>query len=471
MEIAFGGVSPADSTIGCSCADASADRKVGKVGLSMLSTIRAFLGAEFNRNVLTLMTGTGLAQLIPLAVMPVLARIYTPEQFGVFALFVAVVSPLSVISTGRYELAIMLPRKGGDATNLAALSVVISLLVSAVLFACMCAFNRPISNALGNQAMSTWLYLVPLAVLLNGIYANLNYWSNRHKLYFLMAHRRVLQSGGTATVQLGLGLMRAGAGGLVIGLISGQTLAIGLMANMMHRHCPRYWRAIDARKMWALAKRYKSCPQFLVPAHALGALATQLPAIFINTTFGLSAAGFFMLAERVVALPLSLISASIGDVFRQEIAERFHAGENCRRQFLSTLRKLTAIATPPFLILLFCAPALFAIVFGERWRIAGEYAQLMCPMFYLRFISNPLSLVAIVAQRNRFEFLWQVGLLAFLVLAAGSHHIVPLEEKTYVAAFAAIYCAFDLVNLFASYKFACAGDSRHRAVGRVEQLQ
>ncbi|SDD48456.1 Membrane protein involved in the export of O-antigen and teichoic acid [Massilia sp. PDC64] len=426
----------------------------------MLNSVRVFLQGEFNRNVVTLMTGTGLAQLIPLAVTPILSRLYPPEQFGVLALFVSVVSSLSALATGRYEFAIMLPRKDVDATNIAALSITISLIVSIALLVLACLLGKPLAKALGNESMSVWLYVAPLAVFLNGIYSNLKYWSNRHKLYLLMAHRQVLQSGGTSAVQLGLGLLRTGAGGLVIGSVAGQALAAGMMAGMVRRHCPQFWRRIDKRRMLALAKRYRSCPQYLVPAHTLGAVSVQLPTIFINAAFGLAPSGFFMLAERAVGMPLSLISGSIGDVFRQEIGESFLAGQRCREIFISTLKKLVAVATPPFLILLFFAPSLFSLVFGEKWRVAGEYARLMCPMFYLRFISNPLSLVAIIAQKNRFEFLWQVGMLLFLMILAATYYFVRLDVKMYIAGFVIIYSIFDLVNLFASYKFACDGDSR-----------
>jgi O-antigen/teichoic acid export membrane protein len=426
----------------------------------MLNSVRVFFQGEFNRNVVTLMTGTGLAQLIPLAVTPILSRLYPPEQFGVLALFVSVVSSLSALATGRYEFAIMLPRKDVDATNIAAMSITINLIVSIALFAVACLFGEPISKTLGNESMSIWLYVVPLAVFLNGIYANLKYWSNRHKLYFLMAHRQVLQSGGTSAVQLGLGLLRVGAGGLVTGSVAGQALATGMMAGMVRRHCPHFWRGIDRRKMLALAKRYRSCPQYLVPAHTLGAVSVQLPTIFINAAFGLAASGFFMLAERVIGMPLSLVSGSIGDVFRQEINEAFLAGNRCREIFISTLKKLVAVATPPFVVLLFFAPSLFSMVFGEKWRVAGEYARLMCPMFYLRFISNPLSLVAIIAQKNRFEFLWQVGMLLCLMIVAATHYFIRLDVKMYIVGFVIIYSVFDLANLFASYKFACDGDLR-----------
>jgi O-antigen/teichoic acid export membrane protein len=346
-----------------------------------------------------------------------------------------------------------------DAINIVALSIILAAIASIVLIAIAWIFNKPISYLLGSHSISTWLYLVPLAVLLNGVHSSLNYWSNRNKFYRLMARRRVFHSGGTSAAQLGLGVLGANVGGLIIGSILGQALASWMMANIVSSYSPGLWRSIRKRRVWILARRYKSCPQLLVPAHTLSALSVQLPVVFINSLFGSSSAGLFMLAERAVGMPLTLISTSIGDVFRQEINECFLAGRNCREKFLSTLRKLIAVATPPFVLLTVFGPPLFAAVFGEEWRTSGEYAQLMSPMFYLRFISNPLSLVAIVAQKNKFELLWQIFLLIFLVLAAISHYYVRLDPRSYIIIFVGICITFDLVNLAACYKFACAGDS------------
>src|SRR4051812_48543692 len=117
----------------------------------MLNVVKKRLFREdFNRNVLTLMTGTGVAQIIPLAVTPILARIYSPAQFGVFSLFVAVVSSLSVVATGRYELAIMLPRKDVNAVNIAAMSITISFVVSCLLFTVACFVHEWLSAELGS---------------------------------------------------------------------------------------------------------------------------------------------------------------------------------------------------------------------------------------------------------------------------------------------------------------------------------
>ena len=82
--------------------------------------------SKFSKNVITLITGTALAQAVPIAITPILTRLYTPEDFGVFAVYMALSSILVVLVTGRYELAIVVPQKDEDAINIVALSVVLS---------------------------------------------------------------------------------------------------------------------------------------------------------------------------------------------------------------------------------------------------------------------------------------------------------------------------------------------------------
>lgn len=422
----------------------------------MLMKIKRIFPKEgFNRNVLTLMTGTGISQIIPLAVTPILTRIYSPEQFGVFALFIAIASSLSTVATGRYELAIMLPRKDTDAANITILSMAINCFVSSLLFIIAWLFNDQISNLLGSRSISTWLYFVPLSVFLNGIYLSLNYWSNRKKLYTLMANRRIIHSCGTAGVQLGLGMLQAGSAGLVFGSISGQALAVGIMGKMIYNNNQKIYKNIDKIKILALAKRYKNYPKFLVPAHTLNAFSVQLPLIFINSIFGLATSGFFMLAERVVSSPISLISGSIADVFRQQISQSYITDRNCKAEFESALKKLIIISIPPFTVFAIVSPYLFSFLFGEKWSISGEYAQIMSPMFFIRFITNPLSNVAIIAQKNRYELYLQIALLMLLIAATLIDHAILHDAKNFIILFTIIYSTYHIIDLIANYKFAC----------------
>lgn len=424
--------------------------------MRMLTQLKLRLPAqEFNRNVLTLLTGTGIAQLIPFLLTPVLARLYTPEQFGLFALFLAVASSVSTAATGRYELAIMIPRNDIAAAQVHAVSLLLNLSFCLLLTVGLALLQGRGLVWPGARALAGWLYAVPLAVLLNGLNLSLTYWCNRQKLFALMARRRIVQSAATAGLQLGCGLLGAAASGLMLASLAGQLLAATLLGRLVLQR-NRLWRHhLRWRRMWAAARRYRNFPYYLVPAHTLSALSSQFPVLFFNAVFGLGSSGLYMLAERVLGAPLSLIAASVADVFRQQISQACLARGNCREEFILTLKKLLLVATPPFLLLALYSPALFVLLFGPQWRLAGEYAQLMCPMFYLRFVCNPLSVVAIIVQKNRSELLWQGALLLALAVAAWANGVMGLGVKGMVMLFTVIYCVLDLVYLWINFRYAC----------------
>jgi len=120
--------------------------------------------SEFNRNILTLMTGTTIAQAIPIAISPILTRIYTPEDFGIFAIFLAITLIIGSIANGRYELAIMIPKKDEDAINIFALGFIITTSISLLLLVLVLIFQTYFIFLLKNEEIGVWLYFVPISV-------------------------------------------------------------------------------------------------------------------------------------------------------------------------------------------------------------------------------------------------------------------------------------------------------------------
>ena len=118
--------------------------------------------SEFNRNILTLMTGTTIAQAIPIAISPILTRIYTPEDFGIFAIFLAITLIIGSIANGRYELAIMIPKKDEDAINIFALGFIITTSISLLLLVLVLIFQKYFIFLLKNEEIGVWLYFFPI---------------------------------------------------------------------------------------------------------------------------------------------------------------------------------------------------------------------------------------------------------------------------------------------------------------------
>lgn len=416
--------------------------------------IKRFLPkSAYAKNVLTLMTGTGLAQAIPIAISPILTRIYTPEEFGVFALYMAIASILTVLVTGRYEMAILLPKKDRDAMSLVALSIILSFLVSIIILIVVIAFNRQLIAIMGVPELSIWLYWVPASTFLMGVYQSLNYWSNRKSHYRRLAISRVVQSSGTGAAQLAGALNSIGTSGLVGGQLIGQTLSTAVLGGLIYKEDKEHISTIKKLRVIALAKKYINFPKFLIVAHGFNTASGQMPTFLLSALFNSAAAGFFMLTQRVMAAPMTLVANAIGDVFRQEASYAYVNTGNCKDVYLGTFKRLLFISILPSVAFFFIAPDLFALIFGEKWRIAGEYAQILTPVFLLRFITSPLSAMFMIAEKQKLDLMWQVILLVTTSAAFFIGYLYA-SEKVALIFYSLAYSLLFIVNFFMTFNFA-----------------
>ena len=361
------------------------------------------------RQVMTLVTGTGLAQLIPLAVSPLLTRLYTPQDFGVFALYASLLAVLAVLGSARYELALMLPKDDTDALALVALAMAIVLATSAAVLAAVLLFQAGLARWLDSPALGPWLFLVPVSMLLTGLVNTLTVWANRTSRYRQISISRVLQSASAAAVAvaLGWGLSRGSQAGvgLVLGAVVGQALAAASLAWPFWRRWGARLQAVGWQPMRAQALRFREFPAINMPHALLDALQGSAVVALIAALFGPTLLGFHALAQRVVRTPMATLGSAVAQVFQKRAADALHAGGDTRRLVDAVLRRLVAVAVA-VLPLLWFAPELFAFVFGAAWREAGVYAQILTPWLLLNFMLSPLSQLPLLLGR-------QAGALAY----------------------------------------------------------
>lgn len=410
--------------------------------------------SAYARNVLTLMTGTSLAQAIPIAISPILTRLYSPEDFGVFALYVSISAIAAVMVTGRYELAIVLPKRDRDAMHVVALSIFLSFLFSILLLLFVCLFNASITNWLKLPEIGPWLYWVPASTLLMGVYQSLNYWNNRKAKYKRLAISRTIQGGSSALLQVGSGPAGLGGGGLVLGDISGRFLASIALAKTVYMEDRQIIINLSKIKAIYLARKYINFPKYLVFAHGVNTVSFQLPIILLGAIFGSHVPGMYMLTQRVMGAPSALIAGALGDVFRQEASYSYIHKGNCKKIFIKTLKKLLTISFFPFFLFFFLAPDLFSLLFGNQWRVAGEYARILTPMFLMQFVCTPLMSMFIIGEKQKIDFIWQMFLFVFVFL---SLYFGGFFWGVYgaLACYSLVYSLLYAIAGFISYRIAC----------------
>jgi len=404
--------------------------------------------SEFNRNVLTLMTGTTIAQAIPILIMPLLTRLWSPEEFGLFANYMALVVILGVITTGRLDMALILPKKNEDALRIMLTSLVMSTIIIFFIYTVIYAIDK--LNLGLYFSIHGWHYLVPLGALLYGVYSLMIAWHNRNKNYELMSESRIIQSTSISVSQVIIGLLFKFNLGLIVSDLLGRLISIILIiknTGLLHTKLK-----LNSVKNIALLKRYKKFPLLETPASVVNVSAHQLPFIVLPLIFSPVVAGLYFLVFRVLMMPASLIGTSVLEVFKNRAQEDFKKRNSCREIFIKTGLTLFFIGLIPALIIYFFAPDLFVFVFGEEWRQAGEYAQILTPLALAQFVSAPLSYVLVFREKLFLDLKLQ---LIFLVLVVLSLWLAAELMSITIAIWLLMIsgCVFYLIQLAFSYKY------------------
>ncbi|MGM0767021.1 MAG: lipopolysaccharide biosynthesis protein [Pseudomonadota bacterium] len=347
----------------------------------------------FARGVSVLVGGTASAQALMVLAAPLLTRLYTPEDFGILAVFTALLTFLTVVASGRYELAIPLPEKDQDAANITLLALLIvfaSTIITAVVFL---VWPRAISATLNVPELAHYLWLIPMGVFFIGSYQVFHKHAVRQQQFPTLAKTRIYQALGTLGIQLGgyslgpLALIGGQAAGQGIGA-SG--LAISALKRPEFKRCQ--WK--EVRKQ---AVRYKDFPIYSTWTSVFNTASLQLAPVMFVSLYGAGVAGLYALTLRILSMPANLIGNAVGSVFLSEAPESKRNGNLA--DLVSKLHSRLAMAgSLPMVVILFFGPDLFALIFGAEWRRAGVYAQWMAPWLYLQFQWSPLSMLTGVLE-------------------------------------------------------------------------
>lgn len=367
--------------------------------------------SEFSRNVLTLMTGTTIAQVIPIGISPILTRLYSPEDFGVFALIMAVSLIFSSIAAGRYDMAIMLPKKNSDAIHLVYLSIIISLSFSILLLFILVIFSDEISVLLKNELIKPWLFTIPIIVALTSMYSVLNVYNSRIKKFKTIKNAVITKSVVLSSIQVLFGFLKPSSFGLIsASIVSGISSNYRLYKNIT-LDVKEMNLTIKKDQLFFLAKRFKNFPIYSSWSIFASSISLNIVSLFIGSFFSVVSLGFYSIMERTLSMPMILIGNAIGQVFFQKAAQEYKEEYRCSLTFRKTFVRLLLISIPLFIFLTLCVEDIFIFVFGENWKVAGEYAIIMLPLFMIRFIVVPLTFVTVIINKEYISMFIQIGFL------------------------------------------------------------
>lgn len=361
------------------------------------------------------MTGTVAGQALVILSSPLLTRLYSPEEFGVLAVYAAILAFIASMSTLRYELAVPLPRTDGSAVTILVLALTITLVFTALCAVTILMFGHLLVKWTNTPALAPYLWALPLGVLVGGAHRTFTYWGLRKSAFGLIARTRLQQGGSMAVSQVLFGYLHWSVLGLIAGHVIGLTAGLSSLIRFWVRDGYRLLNRTTVARMRQRARRYRELPLFSSFGALINTVGLQLPVMMFAGFYSPAVAGLYLLGQRVANAPVSLLAEAVGKVFFVSAVEA-QRNDTLSDLALNVFEALLKICLAPFIILAIAAPELFTIVFGQAWSEAGNYLQLMIVWIAASFVFVPLMTLYAVIYRHKADLFFQSA----LVLARGT---------------------------------------------------
>lgn len=403
--------------------------------------------STYLRAIRTVLLGMVAAQVIPLAGSLIIARLYTPAEFGLFSTWLGIVLTIAVMLTGRLEMALGLVDDGGP-RQFAVFAVLVTTFIAAAIVALLVFLSYLLLPVMQNLGIALVILLVPTALLL-ALIQTWQAWAAVEGKYRYLSLMRIVQALVITLMQITIGWWAPSALnmalGQVVGVIAGICIAGYLMPLGVYENSHNFIKR--SKIFW---RNHSKFPLFALPADFINTGAAQLPLFFITSRYGVEASGFYALTLRMLGGPIGLLGAAVLDVFKRNAAANFRQYGQCREDFVRTLKILSALGVALAIgVVLFAKPA-FTFAFGETWREAGVVAVWLMPMFAMRFVASPLSYVLYISKKQHVDLIWQSSLLAMTIAVFALDVGFEATIKAYAIGYAFMYAIY----LMLSYRYS-----------------
>lgn len=379
----------------------------------MKEKVNKLVRSTFVKNVIVLATGTAAAQVVTMAMSPIITRMYGPESFGILGTFTAMVNIIAPVAALTYPIAIVLPKNDRDAKGLIRLSLIVTVFITVISLVILLCFNEQIINIFNLREISNFLLLIPLVIIFSGLMQVAEQWLIRTKQFTINARVTFLQSLILNGSKIGIGLFYPVAAVLVIlsSLGNGLRAAMLIYFSRKSNHNSNNLTNQQENSTKELAKKYYDFPIYRAPEVFLNAISGGLPVLMLAAFFGPASAGFYSIGRTVLNIPSQLIGKSIGDVFYPRIAEAANRKEDVTTLIKKATIALAAIGILPFGLVIFFGPFLFSFVFGSDWITAGEYARWIALWSFVGFMNRPSVRALPVLNAQKFHLIYTIFML------------------------------------------------------------
>ncbi|MBT4036281.1 MAG: oligosaccharide flippase family protein [Candidatus Marinimicrobia bacterium] len=416
--------------------------------------------SKFLGQVLVLLKGNTVAQIIPVIITPIITRLYSIESIGALAVFVSLSSIIAALSPAGLEQAVVLAhsnRRANRVILIAGMSVLIFSLLSLIIITIV-KLAVPDNRLL--IELNKFIWMIPIASALMASTNIINQYHLRYSELKKISNGVILKFTSLGVIQIGLGLLAKVESGLVWGRISSNIAQFLFVARNLNVKNFRSSR----NEMVATLKRYKKFPIFTVWGTFANISAIYIVSVLIANYYSIKEAGEFALMQRVLVIPIFFIGQAFGQIYYKHIVAERHKTGFGLKSYRNAIALLSISGVVIFVPLYFFGIDFIDVFLGGKVEDISTYVKILAPMFFIRYIANPLSMTLNAFERQELNMIWQVTLFASIVAVFLVSNLLNYDLTQLLRIYSVVVSIMYTIQIVLSFKIACTPPSSQSTV-------
>jgi len=418
----------------------------------VITKSKDYMETNIFKNVLKLSGGTTITQIMGILVLPILSRVYSPEDFGIYALFFSISNILLIFGNWQYSMAIVLPKDYDESNSLFFLSIILLSFMSIIFLIFLILFDNFMTNIFKINDLSRLFLLIPLHIFISGVYKSLRSLNSRNNAFGNSANSSVINSGFTYLLQIIFGIIFIGKSGLIYGSILGIFIATIFLLVVSIRFIQI--RSINLTKIKKVMYKYKKFPTITTLGNFLSSLGGQLPIFLLTSLFGTIFSGFYSIANKAINIPSTIIASSISEVSYKHISDIVDDIRLLSNYIEKSMAGVLQISIIPFLIVFIFGRSAATFFLGNEWSTTGLYIQILSPLIFLQFLGSPIG-VFFQKNRNDIAFKLQILYLILSFVGLGIGYIFG-SATIAIAMFSLFLSLHSILGIYLNFRLANA---------------
>lgn len=375
--------------------------------------------------------GTVLAQMINIVVQPILTRVFPAETLGIYTYLISLATMIIPVASLKLDMLIVSEPNEKEAQYITDACIIINILIS-LIYAIVIIVGYQVSDNNIFNKYGIIIYVVPILVFTNGLRFLFISYLNRYKEYKTISIIAIIREAIRAVIQVGAGFLSLGVFSLSMGYAVSPLFGLNIqMRNYLKELKERPCINLKKFKEIVLVKGKRQI-LFLVPAQFINSFSSSLVTISITALFSAKILGYYSAGVRILDIPIVFITSNVSKVCYQRISENVANKKPVLRTLMSVIIVLSVVSIMGFGTLYVIAPRLSEIVFGQGYRVAGEYIRCLCVMYAVRLVATSFAGVYTVFKKQNFELILNI----LLIVSAGVSYVVcsmfNFEVTTYL---------------------------------------